>query len=88
MDGSHRKRKRNTTDADYTAMLRRMIRAWGRRTGENLEANLTQLRELETELDNAANLAIWRANRVGGLSINRIAADRSECRNRQRTSGY
>lgn len=74
MDGTHRKAKRTTTDADYTAMLRRMIRAWGRRASENLEANLTQLRQLEAELDDAANLAIWRANRIGGLSINRIAA--------------
>jgi hypothetical protein len=74
MTGIHRRRKRTTTDADYTAMLRRMIKAWGRRVSEDLEGNLAQLRELEAELDNAANLAIWRANRIGGLSINRIAA--------------
>lgn len=55
-------------------MLRRMIRSWGRRAGEDIEGNLADLRVLEAELDQAANLAIWRANRISGLSINRIAA--------------
>lgn len=70
----HRKRKRTVTDQQYTAMLRRMIRSWGRRAGEDLEANLADFRDLQAELDGAANLAIYRANRIGGLSINRIAA--------------
>jgi hypothetical protein len=70
----HRRRKRTTTDQQYTQMLRRMVRAWGRRASEDLEANLANLRDLEAELDTAANLAIYRANRIGGLSINRIAA--------------
>jgi hypothetical protein len=55
-------------------MLRRMVRGWGNRASEDIEASLAEFRSLQADLEDGANLAIYRANRIGGVSINRIAA--------------
>ena len=72
MEGRHRKRRPTTTD-DYAAMARRILRAYGRRIGEDPEAGLTHLRGLEAELADAVNVGIYTANKVGGHSINQLA---------------
>lgn len=72
MTGQHRKRKPTTTD-DYSAMLTRMLRAYGKRISEDPEAGLSHLRQLETELTDAVNVGIYTANRIGGHSINQLA---------------
>jgi HTH domain len=73
MSGLHRRRKRATTTGDYAAMLRRMVHAYGKRIGQDPEAGLTHLRELEAELAAAVNVGIFTANKVGGVSINQLA---------------
>lgn len=72
MTGQHRKRRPTTTD-DYAAMLARMLRAYGTRIGQDPQAGLSHLRELEQALADAANLGIYTANKVGGHSINQLA---------------
>lgn len=72
MTGQHRKRRPTTTD-DYAAMLARMLRAYGTRIGQDPEAGLARLRELEQALADAANVGIYTANKTGGHSINQLA---------------
>jgi hypothetical protein len=74
MAGIHRRRKRVTTTDDYAAMLRRMVLAYGTRIGAEPAAGLAHLRELEQAMTDATNLGIYTANRVGGHSINELAA--------------
>jgi hypothetical protein len=74
MGGLHRRRKRATTTGDYAAMLRRMVRAYGKRIGQDPEAGLAHLRELEAELADAVNLGIYSAHHDGGRSLNDLAA--------------
>jgi hypothetical protein len=73
MAGIHRRRKRTTTTDDYSAMLARMLRSYGNRIGQDPEAGLGHLRDLEAELADAVNLGIYTANKVGGHSINQLA---------------
>jgi hypothetical protein len=74
MTGEHRKRKRRpTTTEDYAAMLRRMIRSYGRRIGENPEAGLEAVRAIEAELTGAVNTGLAEANRTGGRSMTELA---------------
>jgi hypothetical protein len=73
MAGLHRRRKRTTTTDDYSAMLARMLRSYGNRIGQDPEAGLAHLRNLEAELTAAVNVGIYTANRVGGHSINQLA---------------
>ena len=73
MTGTHRKQKRTTTTDDYAAMLARMLRAYGKRIGEDPAAGLTHLRDLEQALADAVNLGIYTANHEGGRSINQMA---------------
>lgn len=56
-------------------MLRRMVRAYGPRIGQDHKAGLGHLRDIEAELTDAVNLGIYTANRVGGVSINQLAAE-------------
>jgi hypothetical protein len=65
MTGLHRKRKRTTSTEQYTAMLHRMISAYGTRIGEEPATGLAHLRELETALTDAANLGIYTALQSG-----------------------
>jgi hypothetical protein len=65
MTGLHRRRKRTTTTEQYTAMLRRMISAYGPRIGEEPATGLGHLRELEAALTDAANLGIYTALQNG-----------------------
>ena len=54
-------------------MMTRMLRAYGKRIGQDPNAGLSHLRQLEAELADAVNLGIWTANRIGGHSINQLA---------------
>jgi hypothetical protein len=62
--GRHR-RKRETTTADYDAMLIRMIRSYGKRVGRDPEAALGDLRSIESELTDAVNLGLHTAIESG-----------------------
>jgi hypothetical protein len=75
MAGIHRRKRKPTTTDDYAAMLTRMVRAYGRRIGQDHKAGLGHLRDLEAELTDAVNLGIYTANRVSGVSINQLAAE-------------
>jgi hypothetical protein len=74
MTGLHRRRKRTTTTDSYAAMLARMLRAYGSRIGTDPAAGLAHMRDLETAMTDAINLGIYEANKVGGHSINELAA--------------
>jgi hypothetical protein len=73
MMGRHR-RKRTTTTADYDAMLRRMIRAYGKRVAQDPDVALADLRGIEAELADAVNLGLNAALQAGG-SASKLAAD-------------
>ena len=74
MTGVHRKRKRKPTSAgDYAAMMRRMIRNYARRAGEDPMAELANLRAIEAELHEAVNNGVYVANKTGGHSVNELA---------------
>jgi hypothetical protein len=55
--GRHR-RKRETTTADYDAMLIRLIRSYGKRIGQDPDAALIDLRAIESELTDSVNLGL------------------------------
>jgi hypothetical protein len=65
MAGLHRRRKRATTTDQYTAMLARMMRAYGKRIAEEPVTGLAHLREIETALTDATNLGIHLAVQNG-----------------------
>jgi hypothetical protein len=72
MTGTHRRKRRSTSTDDYAAMLHRILRAYGRRIGEDPAAGLAHLRDLELAFADAVNAGIAAANR-DGVSINRMA---------------
>jgi hypothetical protein len=72
MIGRHRKR-RPVGDDEYAAMLQRMIRAYGKRIGQDPAASLPHLRDLEQALTDSVNHGIWTANKVGSHSVNQLA---------------
>jgi hypothetical protein len=76
MTGEHRKRKRRPTSTEeYGAMLRRMIRGYGKRIGTDADPGpaLKMFREIEAELAEALNAGLAVSNRAGGHSINELA---------------
>lgn len=67
-----RRRKRDTTTASYDAMLVRMIRAYGKRVGQDPAAALADLRVIESELTDAVNYGLHVALE-SGQSATRLA---------------
>lgn len=50
--------KRDYENAEYAAMLRRMIRAYVKRVGDGDEADLADMLEVSDELDSALGAAV------------------------------
>jgi hypothetical protein len=73
VQGIHRKRKRRpTTDAEYVAMLQRMITRWGDRIGDDPLTGLAHLRELQQTLTESVNVGIYMAH-LNGHSYSKLA---------------
>lgn len=73
MTGLHRRRKRQTTTADYAAMAKRINRGYGRRIAADPSTALRHLRDLETSFTDDVNLGLHEAVTIGGHSPTELA---------------
>ena len=72
MIASTRKTPSRVETPAYAAMLRRMIRVYGRRVGAGDEVDLAQMLEMRTVLDKATRVAV-QTMRADGISWSYIA---------------